>query len=183
MSSSRLDLTRTGAACLEFVGPVDSELDAERWCEQFAASFLLPAEGLRLEAMRQGAAEDSKVDDPQTARRLANRFSVSARAMAIRLHAIGLADAGLYGAVTSKFPNQDWSDSAGGGGGRTATRKRVTQWGRLLPEVLFSAAARGGLHERDLTDYLELTTGQVENLRRELAGLGSSSVRTARRSA
>ena len=163
-------LTRTGAACLEFVGPVDSEVGAERWCEQFAASFLLPAEGLRREAMRQGAAEDSKVDDPQTARRLANRFSVSARAMAIRLHAIGLADAGLYGAVASKFPNQDWSDSAGGGRGRTATRKRVTQWGRLLPEALLSAADRGRLNRRDLTDYLELATGQVENLRRELPG-------------
>ena len=163
-------LTRTGAACLEFVGPGDSEVDAERWCEQFAASFLLPAEGLRLEAMRQGAAEGSKVDDPQTARRLANRFSVSARAMAIRLHAIGLAEAGLYGAVASKFPNQDWSDSAGGGRGQTATRKRITEYGRLLPAILFSAADRGRLHERDLTDYLELTTGQVKDLRGELVG-------------
>lgn len=163
-------LTRTGAACLEFVGPGDSELDAERWCEQFAASFLLPAEGLRREAMRQGVTEGSNLDDPRTARRLANRFSVSARAMAIRLHAIGLADAGLYGAVAYEFPNQDWSDSAGGGGGRTATRKRITQWGWLLPEALFSAADRGRLIRRDLTDYLELTTGQVENLRRELSG-------------
>lgn len=162
-------LTRTDAACLEFIGPGDSELDAERWCEQFAASFLLPAAGLRREAMRQGAVEGSKVDDPKTARRLANRFSVSTRAMVLRLQTIGLADAGLYGAVVSEFPNQDWPDSTGGGG-QTTTRKRITQWGRLLPEVLFSAADRGRLNRRDLTDYLELTTGQVENLRRELPG-------------
>ena len=176
-------LTRTGAACLEFVGPGDSELDVERWCEQFAASFLLPAEDLRRQAMRQGAAEGSKADDPQTARRLADRFSVSARAMAIRLHAVGLADAGLYGAVASEFPNQDWSDGGGGGGGQIAVRKRITEYGRLLPEILFSAADRGRLNEHDLTDYLELTTGQVEDMRRELAGLGSSPVLTARRAA
>ena len=58
-------LTRTGAACLEFVGPGDSEVDAERWCEQFAASFLLPAKDLRRQAIRQGAEQGSKVDDPK----------------------------------------------------------------------------------------------------------------------
>lgn len=176
-------LTRTGVACLEFVGPGDSEVDAERWCEQFAASFLLPAEDLRCQAIRQGEAEGSKVDDPQTARRLANRFSVSTRAMAIRLHAVGLADAGLYGAVASEFPNQDWPDGGGGRGGQIAVRKRVAEYGRLLPETLFSAADRGRLNEHDLTDYLELTTGQVEDMRGELAGLGSSPVLTARRAA
>lgn len=163
-------LTRTGAACLEFVGPGDSELDTERWCEQFAASFLLPAEDLRRQAIRQGAEKGSKVDDPQTARRLANRFSVSARAMAIRLHAVGLADAALYGAVASEFPDQDWPDGGGGRGGRKAPRKRIAEYGRLLPEILFSAADRGRLNGHDLTDYLELTTGQVKDLRGELVG-------------
>lgn len=123
------------------------------------------------------------MDDPQTARRLANRFSVSARAMAIRLHTVGLADAGLYGAVASEFPNQDWPDGGGGRGGRIAPRKRIAEYGRLLPEILFSAADRGRLNGHDLTDYLELTTGQVEDMRGELAGLGSSPVLTARRAA
>lgn len=163
-------LTRTEGSCLGFVAPGEAETGAERWCEQFAASYLVPAAGLRSEAARQGVTEESKLDDPRTARRLANRFSVSTRAMAVRLQTIGLAEAGLYGAVVSAFPNQDWPSGGGGGGGQTAPRRRITELGRLLPQLLFSAADRGRLNRRDLTDYLDLTTGQVEDLRGELVG-------------
>ena len=179
-------LTRTEGSCLRFIAPGDSETGAERWCEQFAASYLLPAAGLRSEAAQLGVTEASQLDDPRTARRLANRFSVSTRAMAIRLQTIGLAKAGLYGAVVSAFPKQDWPSGGGGvypeikpadsadqpacgcgAGGYHVLRRRITELGPLLPQLLFSAADRRRLHKHDLTDYLELTTGQVEDLRRE----------------
>lgn len=163
-------LTGTEGSCLRFIAPGEAEIGAERWCERFAASYLLPADGLRSEAARMGATEGSKTDDPRTARRLANRFSVSARAMAIRLQTIGLAEPGLYGAVASAFPNQDWPSGGGGGGGQPAPLRRITEMGRLLPELMLSAADRGRLHEHDLFDYLELTTWQVEDLRGELVG-------------
>lgn len=157
-------LTRTDASCLGFYAPEDSGPGTESWCEQFAASFLIPADVLR-SAVRQ-IQGSGKMGNPMTVRDLTDRFTVSPRAVAIRLQDIGLAEAGLYDAVAS-VPYQDWLDVTGGKGPNRVQR-RIIEWGRLLPELLFSAADRGRLCEHDLTDYLRLTIGQVEDLRREL---------------
>lgn len=113
-------LTRTDAACLSFVLPGDHDIEAERWCERYAAAFLLPEESLRKAAEGYGISSALRTTDPDKARLIANRFSVSTRATALRLQEIGLAEPSLYSAVVSKFA--DWNTAEGGGGGQTASR-------------------------------------------------------------
>lgn len=157
-------LTRTDAACLRFILPTDRSSQLERWCERFAAALLIPRESLRVVAGWYGASEAVKVTDTGVARKIANRFKVSTRATSLRLQEIGLAPSSLYGAVESMFASLDWNTGGGGGGGQPAPEKRLGQVGSRVTEVLLDAAATGRLNRRDLSDYLNLTTGQVADL-------------------
>ncbi len=164
-------LTRTDAACRSFVKPDRHDRDAERWCERFAACFLLPEEGLRKVASdkRYGLTVSSPTSHPQKARLIANRFSVSTRATAIRLQEIGLVNSDLYTTVELQLADRDWNTATGGdGGGRTAVEKRIGQLGSRVVGILLSAADRGRMNTRDLTDYLELKTGEVMDLKKLL---------------
>ena len=159
-------LTRTDAACQSFVIPGQQDGSVERWCERFAAAFLLPEDSLKTVAGKYGVTVASPTDCPDTARLIANRFSVSTRATAIRLQEVGLAEPSLYSAVAAHLAARDWNDSSGGGGrGQPASEKRVTQFGARLPSTLFAAADRGRLTTRDLADYLQLKTGQLDDLK------------------
>lgn len=157
-------LTRTDSACLRFILPSGHDSQIERWCERFSAAFLIPPDSLRVVASRYGASEAVKVTDPDIARKIANRFKVSTRATSLRLQELGMAPASLYGAVESLFASLDWNTGGGGGGGQPAPEKRLGQLGSRVPEILLDAAAAGRLNRRDLTDYLNLTTGQVADL-------------------
>jgi Zn-dependent peptidase ImmA (M78 family)/DNA-binding XRE family transcriptional regulator len=158
-------LTRTDAACLRFILPTDRDSKLERWCERFAAAFLIPQDALRVVAGWYGASEAAKVTDSDVARKIANRFKVSTRATSIRLQELGLAPSSLYGSVESLFSALDWNTGGGGGGGgQPAPEKRLGQVGRRVTEVLLDAADAGRLNRRDLSDYLNLTTGQVADL-------------------
>jgi len=120
--------SEAGFAEQNFVVPTGVDIGVERWCERFSAAFLLPSDGLSTVARKYGVTTASKTSDPNTARLIANRFSVSTRAMAIRLQELGLADNNLYGAVASQLANRDWNDaSGGGGGGQPATEQRISQ--------------------------------------------------------
>lgn len=159
-------LTRTDAACRSFIFPDQQDKSVERWCERFAAAYLLPEEWLKEVAGKYGVTGTSPTSQPDTARLIANRFSVSTRATAIRLQEVGLGEPSLYSAVVARFADRDWNVSAGGGGrGQTASVKRVVQFGKWLPGTLFAAADRGRLNTRDLADYLQLRTGQLDDLK------------------
>lgn len=160
-------LTRTDSACYSFIQPSRVDPVSERWCERFAASFLLPEGGLRAEAVRHGISPESPTVAPDKARLIANRFSVSTRAAALRLQELGLGKPDLYEEVIRQYASGDWNSSSGGGGrGMTAPEKRIGELGTYLPSMLFRAEARGRLTTRDLADYLKLKTGQLDDLRR-----------------
>lgn len=158
-------LTRTDAACQSFVLPDGHDIEAERWCERYAASFLLPEAELRKVAEGYGISPDSPTTDPDKARLIANRFSVSTRATAIRMQEIGLAEPSLYGAVASQLAERDWNISSGGGGGQTSAKKRLGQLGTRIPKMLLDANDRERLTIRDLADLLQLKTGQLDDLK------------------
>ena len=159
-------LTRTDAACQDFVTPTEEDQSVERWCERYAATFLLPKEAVeKVAATKYGVTHASPTADADTARYLANRFSVSARAMAIRLQEIGLAVPALYSTVVSELAARDWNDTSGGGGGESACQKRIRALGTPLSATLFTALDRGRITTRDLADHLALNTGQLDDLK------------------
>ena len=158
-------LTRTDAACQSFVVPGGQDGTVERWCERFAAAFLLPIKDLVEVASSYGVTVATPTSDPDKARLIANKFSVSARATAIRLQEAGLAERTLYSAVASQLANRDWNESSGGGGrGPSSAEKRMIQFGNRLPDTLLTAANRGRITTRDAADHLQLTTGQLKDL-------------------
>jgi Zn-dependent peptidase ImmA (M78 family) len=157
-------LTRTDSACFQFIVPTSGSDDAvERWCERFAAAFLLPADSVRVVLQQVGGG--TSVTDPEIARKVANRFKVSTRATALRLQELGLAAPGFYAAIESYFAQYDWNTPGGGGGGQPAPEKRLGQLGTLLPDALLAAESAGRLTRRDVAGYLKLTVGQVDDLR------------------
>ena len=158
-------LTRTNAACKSFIRSTSQDDITEKWCEQYAAAFLLPEEDLREVAYKHGVSPFSPTADPDKAKLIANRFKVSIRATAIRLHEVNLAKPGLYSAVAARFAANDWTGSSGGGGGQPATQRRIRQLGNRLTSTLVEAADRGRLTTRDLADFLRLKTGQLDDLR------------------
>lgn len=158
-------LTRTDAACKNFIRPTSQDDAAEKWCERFAAAFLLPEKDLLEVASKHGVFPSSPTVDPHKAQLIANRFKVSIRATAIRLQEVNLAKPGLYSAVAARFSAKDWTESSGGGGGQPATQKRIRQLGNRLTGTLVDATDRGRLTTRDLADFLRLKTGQLDDLR------------------
>lgn len=93
-------------------GTTDAER-AERWCDEFAGAFLIPAETL--------GSVWSKPNNPLAAigdehlREIANRFSVSRHAMLIRLCDLGYVDRNFYWKTMRPKFLQEESDFKGGG--------------------------------------------------------------------
>ena len=160
-------LLRSEAACLRFFAPGDADRGVEQWCEQFAASYLVPEEDLRSEAARFGVREGRK-PDTSVATRLAGRFSVSVRAAAIQLEQTGLAEAGLYQAVDAGDLNL-WN-LVPGGKGPTRPELRIIEFGPRSSKALRDAARRKRLTAHDLTDYLQMNIREVVAWRRILDG-------------
>ena len=72
-------LTRTSSSCIEDTGQNPTADPTERWCESFAASFLMPREEI------QTLVSNLSIDPISTATWLANRLFVSRKSALIRL--------------------------------------------------------------------------------------------------
>lgn len=84
----------------------------ERWCNEFAAAFLIPSDLLAIDM--QGRSKQSQISDEHL-RKLAARYSVSRHAMLIRLISLGYVDADYYWAVKRSQFLQEEEDYKGGG--------------------------------------------------------------------
>ena len=73
----------------------------ERWCNQFAASFLMPALSAYFESSKLAFSSSSDTDP---VRRVANRFKASWLAAAIRLEELSLAPLGVADFVRKNRP-------------------------------------------------------------------------------
>lgn len=162
-------LTRKDASCLKFFSPErtnsDSNLSTERWCEQFSASFLMPSEIFYEIALYENLGSTKIIQDIDTVVKIAKKFNVSIRAASLRLQELELAPSGFYSKVVSILNNSDWPNSGGGGKGRFVHRKRLDELGVKSIETLFDAQNRNRMNSMEVADYLNLTTGQVDDLR------------------
>ena len=162
-------LNGSAAACMHFVDPADAGRMAERWCERFAASYLVPAKALAEEAARHGITRSAPASEPGTVRRIANRFRVSGRAMAIRLTDVDLGVPELYGTFMAWMGQRDWNEG-GGGSGEQRIEKRRRELGVQTIQTFLTAFESGRLNLRDLTDYLGLSPNEIDDLTAALAG-------------
>lgn len=91
-------LTQTGSICEGWVASERAD-PAERWCEEFAASVLLPTSEFKAALIAFGGVPTSVEAQLKLVGRLGGRFKVSRRASAIRLIELGHAGWDLYRAL------------------------------------------------------------------------------------
>ena len=162
-------LRRDGGACAGFA----DEVGIERWCEQLAAAFLLPAKATRQYAgevfSRASAAEESY----EQVRKIARHFATSVRATALRLIELGLAEKGLCRTVDrlarERFDDFPAVRPNGGGSGRSAAETRLNHFGSGTVRVLFESADKGWITDRDIGDFLHLAPTGVTDIKQLLA--------------
>lgn len=159
--------TRSDSACLRFILPGSQDNKIERWCERYAAAFLLPGAALELTLIKNQIS--APITDIDFVRKFAGRLKVSSRALALRLQTIGLAPQSLYAAVEEELKFLDWNQPGGGGGGTPAHERRLAQVGERLSEILFDAYRQGLVPRKELLDSLRLGMGPAEDLERALS--------------
>ena len=169
-------VTRTDSACYDWVSPSGTgDARVERWCEEFASSFLLPRPALMgYLAHALSISETSRVTDFDTVWKLSRKLKVSARAMALALIQNGLAPRRLYDIVDEQAQKVDRPPSPSGGGGQPTVDKRLGQYGPRASRTLIDAELDGRLSVRDVADYLDIKLAQLEYLRRALGSAAPS---------
>lgn len=144
-----------------------SQSEIERWCEGFAAAFLIPRD--ELEALlideygwRPGftvALNEAK----SILGRLANKFKVSLRAMALRLQQVGFAPRSLYESLGAQPPR------SGGGGGQPRADRAMRRYGTPTMSFLREALDHDIIGIEDILDLLGITLDDWSLLDLELA--------------
>lgn len=160
-------LTRTDAVCADFTGPGHHDPDGtERWCEKFAAAFLLPRDSLHdyLRSFWSG----NSVTEFQIVSRIANHFKVSLRATALRLVELRLADNSLYEDVDKKARYDETRRRGGGGAGLRRPQIRVEEYGGHIPSIFLQGLHRKLIDTYDILDYLDLGTRDLDELEQML---------------
>jgi Zn-dependent peptidase ImmA (M78 family)/transcriptional regulator with XRE-family HTH domain len=159
-------LTRTSSVCVDRTGPKLSKPTdpAERWCEEFAATALLPWSGVvEILKKRFDWTPGENVQTLSAPRAIANAFKVSWRAATIRLIERDAATWGLYSAIP---PYADRKKKGGGGGGDGRDRGdiRGDQYGRKTLDIFFRALDRQVLGRSDVLDYLDVPDVALDRL-------------------
>ena len=157
-------LRRSFAACVDLTYRRNDSTGIERWCEQFAAAALMPAN----EAKRIATRIESEDRLPFVVA-LADAFNVSIRAAALRAADLGLVDnEGLYEEVNERA--RVWDREKGFGRGTTnSVDRRLAELGPPALETFISAYDAEQLTERDLRRYVRLDGPDLTELRERLA--------------
>lgn len=131
----------------------------ERWCERFAAIFLMPEQefGDYVEN-RFGGALVADVDEVKT---LANKFRVSLRAAAFRVEQLDLGVEGLYDEVDAKA---DFKGSDGFTDDNTTPAVRLREWGDSYARTVADAETQRLLSRADVLEYLNVSGKQYREI-------------------
>ncbi|MBJ7329157.1 MAG: ImmA/IrrE family metallo-endopeptidase [Solirubrobacteraceae bacterium] len=147
-------MRRTDAICVGY-----ADTTAERWCEKFAASFLLPREPFQARLDERFGA-GVFIRDLDSVRLLAKDFNVSLAATAIRLE-----DLGMGRDLFAQIPRTADQKTRGGSGNTDTTRgaARTRELGRGFISLLLAGERAGALGRQDVLRYLDVSEGQLRN--------------------
>lgn len=152
-------LLRGSSACLERIGRLKSD-PIERWCEQFSASVLLPAQAIDQVLLKLGSA--GRVHDLNVASAVARRARVSLRAATLRLIEVGLASWDLYDEIP---PIADKKPvGGGGGGGRSRFAIKEDEFGPKATRVFVVAVQKDILSRSQAIEYLDIPDAAFDDL-------------------
>jgi Zn-dependent peptidase ImmA (M78 family)/DNA-binding XRE family transcriptional regulator len=160
-------VARVDSACSKFFysrPDATPSPQVERWCEEVASFALLPrGEFEQVVRDRFGHDRSTLVTELDQARRIAQIFKVSIRAVVIRLIGSQLAPPNLYGIVERNAKVVD-RPRRGGGAGANAAERRIGQLGYSAPRLVLEATRQGEIPLRDAVDSLRLNLSQLDDL-------------------
>jgi hypothetical protein len=135
----------------------------ERFCNSFAAFFLMPRPAFVHESSIINSANEHWGDSHVT--RLANRFRVSKSSVAVHLEELGLAPSGFYREMKELWRVRRPKSL---GGRATPAQKYVNRLGNRYIEVVFDALGRGVINALDAYEFLRVKPKHFSELRREV---------------
>ena len=136
--------------------------EIERWCERFTASFLVPREELlEFLSSEHGWSQGTQVDESRL-KRIASKFKVSLRTMALRLWEVGAASKSLF----EQLGPMPVRRGGGGGGDRRPTIVR-RRYGSHVIDLLREALDEDALGIDDLISLLGITLDDWAQLQSE----------------
>lgn len=138
----------------------------ERFCNQFAANFLMPAEVMRRVMML----PDGPVEwDWPTISDAARRLKVSQQALVLRLEEMGHAPPGFYERWMADREGRAPPPEARAGGFVPWERRVLRKFGTAYAGMVLEALGRGTITQLDTYRLLKVKPPHLDALRRELA--------------
>ncbi len=157
-------ITRTNSVCSEHTSARlrQGEDAVERWSERFAAAFLAPWRDLERVLLEQFAwHRGAIIDDLNVARRLANKFHISLRAMTLRLIDHDVARWELYRQIPRHLEQKR---GGGGGEGRRRLQIRLDEYGDRVAEVFAKSLREEIMSRTDVLSYLDVADSDLDRL-------------------
>lgn len=135
----------------------------ERWCDKFAAVFLMPEGHLRAYSDKWLKKSWFDADDIDSVRRISKRYKASYHAVAIRLKELGMAGQDLVDAVQQ---GQLEIPEGGGGGGEPQTTSviRLRQYGAVFTRLITTSVEHGDINPLDGQKYLDVAQSEFLEL-------------------
>jgi Zn-dependent peptidase ImmA (M78 family) len=126
----------------------------ERWCDQFAAHFLLPEHSVRayFEKKRWTSVQLDNVD---SLRLISNRYGASYQAVALRLKALGLTDQVVVDAVFA-YSGEDEGKTGFVPGGKKRHEKRFDEFGSTYTRAVLELRASKKISEIEARKRLRI---------------------------
>lgn len=148
----------------------DEDTTEERWCNAFAASFLMPEESVRSYFDYHQWTSVTLEQVPDRIRLTSNRYSASWQSVAIRLRALGLAQQDV---VDHVFRRSGEYDDAGGWappGSRTRPVIRLEEYGTTFTRAVIDLRRAERLSELDARRYLKVNGTELGQMRLLISG-------------
>lgn len=148
------------------------ENQVERWCEQFAASFLLPREEvLRYLEEELGWTDDEPISEFSQVKDIAYHFRVSLRATAVRLIHLDAANQQLYNHI-AQVAGSEFPDRSEGGPGWRRHERNLHRFGSVAPRALLEAVDADQLSLHEFVEALDISTSHLDEVRAALESAG-----------
>lgn len=136
----------------------------ERFCNQFAASLLMPADVVR----REVELAKTIIWDDRDLSHVAKKFCVTRQSFTLRLEEVGLAHAGFYEEKLAEWRKAGPYIPPPGGGAMPWPERRLRRLGHRHASIVFSALDGGAISPIEAYRLLGTTTKHFAGIRAEL---------------
>lgn len=152
----------------------ETDVQTERFCNRFAAAFLLPEPDLKEHPLTQELlrSQSSHTDFYEALRQLAEAFKVSPEVAFLRMVTVRLVARAVYERWREEQEGREWEPIRRGRRGRNMARECIRKNGPSFVSLVLEAQRSDRITHSDVADYLGVRTkhfGEIEQLLAEKA--------------